>query len=150
MQNAALRLLARREHSRRELQQKLAARFRREPAAAVLVDGILDRLETEGLLSEQRFAESLLRQLLERGFGPRRIEQELRSRGVTIPHAELIERSLGDVDWQAQASRVFARRFAEPLPRDDHAARQKERARRARFMQYRGFEPELFMPLLDS
>ena len=150
LHNAALRLLARREHSRRELATKLAARFRREPDCQSLIVGVLDALENGGLLSEQRYAESLCRQLIERGLGPQRIEQEMRQRGVTLPLNELVAAAVGEVDWQAQARQVFARRFAEPLPQEDRAARQRERARRARFMQYRGFAPDLFMPLLDG
>lgn len=68
----ALRLLARREHSRLELHRKLGA----HAATSDELDRVLDELERAGLLSGRRFAESLVHRRAGR-FGLRRIEQEL-------------------------------------------------------------------------
>ncbi len=74
---AAMNLLARREHSRREMQRKLGRRFPPE-----LLDTALNRLQEERLLCDSRFAECFLRQRAGRGFGPQRIRHELRERAL--------------------------------------------------------------------
>ncbi|MGB8146312.1 MAG: regulatory protein RecX, partial [Chromatiaceae bacterium] len=71
--NLALRLLAGREHSRRELERKLLARGYE---AAILV-GVLDALTETGLLSDERMAEAYVAGRLRKGFGPLRLRQEL-------------------------------------------------------------------------
>lgn len=125
-------LLARREHSVRELRNKLLRRF---PDAAS-VDEQLSRLIAERLQSDVRFAASYARQRINRGYGPLRLREELRERGVleadvTAAMAEL------DIDWCAVAVEVLHKKFGTR-----EAIDLKEKARRARFMQYRGFSPE--------
>jgi regulatory protein len=129
-ERAGLELLARREHSRRELERKLAARgFAPEVVAAVLAD-----LEESGALKDARFAESFVRARAARGQGPERIRAELRERGVADARAEEAL-AAADVDWLATARAVRAKRFGAEPPRD-----YAERARQARFLQYRGFD----------
>jgi regulatory protein len=123
----AMDLLARREHSRLELERKLAARDFGE----VLIGEVLDALEQDGLLSADRFAESFVAARYARGQGPRRIRRELAERGVASP-----ERFLDDerFDWDAQAREARARRFGRELP-----GTLAEKSRQARFLEYRGF-----------
>ena len=130
MRAAAIRQLARREHSRVELLRKLSVDFATEP---MLIDRVLDQLAAEGLQSDARFAEALVASRIRRGQGPQRIRRELAERGVD---AELVERALttADVDWCALALTVSTQKFG-PKPAQDWP----ERARRARFLQYRGF-----------
>ncbi len=131
--NQALRLLASREHSRRELECKLLARGYE---AAILV-GVLDTLTETGLLSDERMAEAYVAGRLRKGFGPLRLRQELRERGLDDDLiGPVIDLSPGD--WLEIMSRVAARKFG-PGPVTDR----KELARRARFLEYRGFPPEL-------
>jgi regulatory protein len=136
----AVELLARREHSARELRHKLGARGIEPEVAAAAVDA----LAREGLQSDQRFAESYARVRAERGCGPERIRGELRERGV---EDELIREQLDAlaVDWRERAEQVRAKRFGADKPRD-----WKERARQARFLQYRGFGAEQVRALLDE
>jgi regulatory protein len=126
----ALDLLARREHSRLELQRKLAARG----FADSLIEPTLDGLEASGTLAAARFTESFIRSRVAKGKGPVRIRAELAERGV----ADAAEGSslLGDpdVDWVAAARAARTKRFGAEAPRDF-----KERARQARFLQQRGF-----------
>lgn len=131
--NQALRLLASREHSRRELERKLLARGYE---AAILV-GVLDTLTETGLLSDERMAEAYVAGRLRKGFGPLRLRQELRERGLD---EDLIGPviDLSPSDWLELMSRVAARKFG-PSPVTDR----KELARRARFLEYRGFPPDL-------
>ncbi|MGE3296090.1 MAG: regulatory protein RecX [Porticoccaceae bacterium] len=130
MRAAAIRRLARREHSRVELFQKLSVDFATEP---VLIAQVLDQLAAEGLQSDARFAEALIASRIRRGQGPQRIRRELVERGVG---ADLVQRALtaADVDWCALALTVSTQKFG-PKPALDWP----ERARRARFLQYRGF-----------
>jgi len=129
---AALRLLARREHGREELARKL---YRRGYPSG-LVGEVLKQLEAEGSLSESRFAESFARSRAERGYGPTRIRRELEARGVSGPLIEAALASLG-VDWREQARRLCRKRFGKRPAQD-----WKSRARRLRYLQNRGFDPD--------
>jgi regulatory protein len=131
---AAMNLLAGREHSRKELRDKLARRCSDE----VLLESVLDGLVADRLQSDQRFAESFVRSRARRGYGPYRLRQELKQRGVDT---ELVGDTLAaaDVDWAAQAREVQVKKFGEQPPQD-----LKERARRARFLYQRGFDPSEF------
>ena len=127
--DAGIGLLARREHSVRELRTKLAAR-------GYGPDGIEAALETlceRGLLSDERFASAFLRSRRERGQGPLKIRAQLMQRGV---NSELIDAALSGagVDWDECAQAARSRRFGESPPAD-HA----QRAREARFLRGRGF-----------
>jgi regulatory protein len=126
---AALDLLARREHSRRELTRKLAARGFPDDIAASALDG----LERSGALAEARFTETFVRSRVARGQGPARIRAELAQRGVADDDVEGALRGAG-VDWLATIRAVRRKRFGPELPRDF-----RERARQARFLEYRGF-----------
>jgi regulatory protein len=123
-------LLARREHSRRELMRKLAARgFPDEVVASVL-----DELERTGALANARFTDSFVRSRIAKGQGPQRIRAELAQRGIEDAEADE-GLAAASVDWLATIRAVRAKRFGPDLPRD-----YAERARQARFLQYRGFD----------
>jgi regulatory protein len=127
---AALELLARREHSRRELTRKLTARgFPGE-----VLNVALDELERSGALADARFTDSFVRSRISKGKGPQRIRAELAQRGIADPEADAGLRA-AEVDWLAAIRAVRAKRFGPNLPRD-----YAERARQARFLQYRGFD----------
>ena len=136
---AAMDLLARREHSRRELKQKLKRRFDDEE----ILDEQLDRLSEENLQSDTRYAESFLRQRINRGHGPMRIRQEMRQKGIadTEIACAMEEES---PDWCALAEVAYHRKFGELPPEDI-----KEKAKRSRFMQYRGFGLDHYQHLVD-
>jgi regulatory protein len=136
---AAMNLLSRREHSRRELRQKLIRRFPDEQ----LLEEQLQRLAEESLQSDERFAESFVRQRVERGYGLLRLRQDLRDKGLSD---EEIAATLDAqaIDWYAVAEEVLLKKFgAAP------AADMKEKARRCRFMQYRGFSSEFYQHLME-
>lgn len=133
VRNQALRLLASREHSRWELERKLLARGYE---AAVLA-GVLDALTETGLLSDERMAEAYVAGRLRKGFGPLRLRQELRERGLDDDLiGPCLDRSASD--WLELMTRVAARKFGPGRVTD-----RKELARRARFLEYRGFPPDL-------
>lgn len=105
----ALRLLARREHGARELEYKLAARGIAGERAAEVVE----ELARSGWQSDSRYVSSLVRQRVDQGYGPLRIEAELEAAGVA---QALIHEALADcgADWKALAIAIQERKFGEP------------------------------------
>ncbi|MDH3947499.1 MAG: recombination regulator RecX [Gammaproteobacteria bacterium] len=132
VREAAMNLLARREHSTRELRDKLLVRgFEKDE-----ITPALQLLSREGLLSDERFTESFIHWRMERGSGPLKIRAELRQRGVAD---EIIANWLDERDrvWLERAEAVRCKKFGTALPVD-----YKEKARQTRFLQYRGFNAE--------
>lgn len=130
-----LSLLARREHSSLEIKQKLAP-FAKEHDCAEHIPWVLEKLISDGYLSDTRFADMLLRSRIGKGHGPLRIRQELQHKGVD---GAIIAQSLDqcDTDWFALAATVRLRRFSGKKP-----ANQKELGRQMRFLGGRGFSQE--------
>jgi regulatory protein len=126
----AIALLARREHSARELKSKLARRgFDTDVNAATL-----ERLQSKDFQNDARFGEMLVRSRIEGGYGPRWIIAELRTHGIDEEKArELIEAA--EPDWPALIRRQLRRRYGSK-PAADFA----ERAKRAAFLLRRGFD----------
>ena len=124
-------LLARREHSARELKAKLAVRGHADGE----VRDAVDRLKDRSYQSDDRFAASLARSRAGQGYGPLRITLELKSHGLT---AVAIRATLDatECDWQASAAAQMRKRFGRAAPGDA-----TERARRAQFLLRRGFDP---------
>ena len=136
---AAVKLLAVREHSRHELRRKLRGR-RHDPG---LIDCVLDDLERQQLLSDERFAEQYLEQRMRRGFGPLRIRAELEQRGVAAPViAAALEQA--HPDWGGLLVEAAARKFGEQ-PGFDRG----DLARRGRFLEQRGFPVSLIRRHLE-
>ena len=136
VRRAAMDLLARREHGRKELKQKLSRRFK----DSTVVEEQIARLTEEGLQSDERLAESFVRFRIGRGQGPLKILNELRRKGIDESLArESVEDA--DVDWLQLARDVHDRRFGDHI--DDH-----EVSRRVRFLQQRGFEFDQIRPVV--
>ena len=130
IRRAAMDLLARREHGRDELIAKLHRRFAGDME---LVESEVDKLQAEGLQSDVRLAESFIVSCAGRGQGPIKIRSELRSRGVPDDILKVSLEGCG-IDWLALAASVCRKRFGETPPADA-----KEKAKRFRFLQQRGF-----------
>lgn len=127
----ALGLLARREHSARELQTKLARRGHADGEAG----DAIERLQQQGYQDDARFAASIARQRSAQGYGPRRIRAELKSHGLAEPAIREVFIAL-DADWEAIAAAQLRRRYGTKAPSD-----RAERAVRAGFLLRRGFDP---------
>ena len=149
LKSRALQLLAQRDQSRVELKRKLLRHARNDvagdvdvdpSAAEVTVDALLDWLEAERFLSQDRFVESRVH-AREGRFGNLRIKSELAQHGV-VAKAEL-QRTLADSEFE-RAAAVRARRF-NALPNDS-----AERAAQSRFLAGRGFSPEVVHRLMRS
>ena len=133
-------LLARREHSHFELLEKLI----NKGCSREIAEAALDELEQDGLLSDERFVESLVQTRQTQGHGPVRIRHDLRQKGVTDA---LIDQWLDErgEEWLQIISRVRCQKFGNALP-DDYP----ERARQARFLQSRGFTSEQIRRVLKD
>ena len=132
----ALRLLARREHSRLELQLKLAPHAQDPDELENLIGDLVRR----GWLSEQRVVEQLIH--ARRGKrGSQRIRQELLDKGIA---GELVDQVLPQLrDGDAEAARALWQRKFGKLPRN-----MAERAKQVRFMQGRGFALETVLQII--
>ena len=138
VRNAALGLLMRREHSGRELEDKLTARgYAPETVAEVLA-----ALAARNLLSDARFVEEFVAARVRRGDGPAKIRNALHGKGVD---AEQLEAALAahHEEWPALAESVRRKRFGAARPQN-----YAERARQARFLQQRGFTAEQIRQVL--
>lgn len=135
----ALELLARRSHSRFELDRKLAGRgFSPEE-----VRGALDRAAQRGYLDDGRFARDFVRQKLGRGpLGSRRLLAELARRGVSTEHAaSALEELLPEDD--RPGAREAADRWRRRRPRGEPAAL-------ARFLERQGFSRRAIFAALET
>jgi len=129
----ALKLLARRDYTRRELAARLAAHVE-DPAE---LEALLDRFTARGWLCEARVVEQVVHSARGR-LGPARIRQALLARGVaeelTAPALEALKQ-----DELASARSVWARKY--PAAQTSRV----EQARQVRFLQSRGFSIEVAM-----
>jgi len=141
----AVAQLARREHSRAELRNKLRRRLKDEAEpheAAAQVEKVLDELQSKGMLSDARFAAVLTRTRADR-FGAARIRYEMREHElpdeVVRPAIEQLKAT-----EEERARNLWKRRFGHP-PAD--AA---ERARQMRFLAQRGFSTSVVLRVVRS
>ena len=126
----ALRLLSAREHSRTELQRKLAA-FEETPGELAAV---LDKLAAKDLQSEQRAVDSLVHRRSAK-LGSARIRQEMQSKGME-PHAMAQALDALRASEHARAHAVWRKKFGGP------ATTPAERAKQVRILVSRGFGGE--------
>lgn len=137
MEQICLRLLARREHSRRELLDKLALRgFNRQEAEPVIA-----ALAEQDWQNDERYAQGYSRQRMESGYGPLQIVYELQQRGIdSIDLDALIAEHAGG--WQQLLLDVYLNKYDEEteLPADTWL-------KRSRFLQRRGFSGEMIKKL---
>jgi regulatory protein len=138
LRQRAIRLLARREHSRAELARKLAPHGGEED-----IQRVLDELQAARLQSDARFAESYVRTNAER-LGNSRLRYSLMTKGVS---PELIAAHLGPeslADELDRARIVWQKKFC-------HATQDaSEWAKQARFLQGRGFANDIIRKLLKE
>ncbi len=136
LKSRALRLLAGREHSRVELERKLAEH---EKAPGELA-AALDALAAKGFINEARVMESLLHRRAGK-LGNARVMAELRAKGVVAEHMEAAAEQLSGNELE-RARAVWAKKFSAP------ATSSAERAKQARFLAARGFSSATISKLL--
>ena len=126
--NKALDLLSRREHSSKEIREKLILRF----DDIVIINSVITKLEENNLINDTRFAEAYVSSRKRKGFGPKKITFELLSKGVSESVANRIIDEEGG--WKGAAKLVFTKKFKNGLSSDvKNSLKQKS------FLKNRGF-----------
>ena len=126
---SAVKFLSRREYCRQEMIQKLIGKGADSELAATVVEQLSD----SGLISEERFARDLIQVRIRQGYGPVRIEHDLKQRGVADFLASTCL-SESNTNWSDQLERVIERKYKQ-RPVESFA----DWAKRANFLRNRGF-----------
>jgi regulatory protein len=133
----ALRMLARREYSRLELEKRLSSDDTDE--AEVLA--VLDDFEQKGWLSERRLVDAVV-QTRRKRFGTAKVLQELKGKGVSEDGLEQAREALRKGELETARS-VWARKFG------NKPSSLSERAKQSRFLAGRGFSQDVIRKVLD-
>lgn len=138
--SVAVRLLSRREHSAFEIRDKLLKRdFDSEE-----IDRVIIELQQGGWLSDERFAEAYIRMRQLKGFGPVRIAMELNERGVK---EHIVDDYLhaDDDSWRQTLEQQYRKKYKDK-PIEDYS----DKAKRIRFLQYRGFALDVIYQIVKD
>lgn len=140
IRNTALNLLSRREHTRLELSRKLKAK----KFSSGEIDELLSLLKSEGLQSDARYTENYVYSRRKRGFGPMKIKLELQERGIST---NLINAHVdaGSQAWLDTARREYVKKFG-----DQTTESLREKTKRVRFLQSRGFTSDIIQKILET
>ena len=134
--NKALDLVSRREHSRHELMLKLDKRY---PETIPIIEEVLDKLEINKILDDERFAELYLNSRARKGFGPKKIEIELNSKKVD---SFFISNAIEAYEtWLENAQKELKKKFKDQKP-TDYQSKMKQK----QFLFNRGFST----PIIDK
>jgi len=126
--NKALDLLSRREHSSKEIREKLLLRFDDN----IIINSVITKLEENNLINNTRFAEAYVSSRKRKGFGPKKISFELLSKGVSESVANRVIDEEGG--WKRAAKLAFTKKFKNGLSSDvKNSLKQKS------FLKNRGF-----------
>ena len=126
--NKALDLLSIREHSKKEIKDKLFKRF----DEIDLINQVIEKLASNNLINNYRFAEFYVKSRKRKGFGPKKIAYELFTKGINESISQEIIKNEGK--WADSAKKVFMKKFKNG-PSDDL----KESIKQKSFLQNRGF-----------
>lgn len=139
--DSALRLLARREHSAKELADKLKQRhFVPEEIQQALI-----KCQQFNYQSDERFAEQLYNVRVRQGYGPLRIQQELQAKGIDTNLSDAVLQQESTDIWAQRAHAVMMKKFSE-----EQTSAWDDWQKCVRFLMYRGFPMELIMALRNS
>jgi regulatory protein len=139
IKESGLRLLARREHSQKELLNKLLLRgFGKDE---ILV--IIDEFALQGWQSDSRYAESYARSRILKGYGPVWISYELKKNGIeAVDLEDIVCKTAGS--WLELLEQVYTKKYGHDLRID-----RNEWAKRSRFLMQRGFSGTMISALFD-
>ena len=138
----ALRYLSFRARSEREVRDKL--RLLGFPSKTI--ESTLERLRTLNLLNDEQFARTWAVTRVEgQGFGPLRIEKELRAKGVSRSLIDqTVVEAIGPAEGRERAQALLEKRFANKDLRDP-----KVRRRVAGYLQRRGYRNSVIAEVLQ-
>lgn len=132
-----LRLLGQREHSKKELLNKLVLRGYEDAD----VSRVINDLSQQGFQDDFRYAENYARCRTEKGYGPIRIDYELRQRGVATAEIEdIMQKQAGN--WIKQLELVYNKKYTQQVVSD-----RGEMEKRRRFLLQRGFSAAMINDL---
>lgn len=136
--NRTLGLIARREHSAAELRRKLSTRGYPEQ----ICEAVLAQLQERNLQDDSNFAEEFIASKKRRGFGPLKITAELQQHQIS---RDLLRELLDEQsdDWLQGCRQAMQRKYGDRAATD-----QRERLRRSRFLQQRGFAASMVAKVL--
>ena len=136
--NKALDLVSRREHSCYELIQKLNKRF---PETMPVIEDVVQKLVTNNILNDERFAEMYLNSRARKGFGPKKIEMELHSKKID---SSLIATAISEYDnWAENAENELLKKFKGIKPNDFNS-----KMKQKQFLFNRGFSTQIIEQIL--
>lgn len=135
----ALRYLSRREHSRQELRKKLLPYAESD----IELDELMAKLEAQSWLSDERFAESLVRRKSER-YGSLKIVEELKQQGIEGESLIEIKDRL-KVSDAMRAWELWQRKFDSTITKDP-----KEKAKQMRYLVSKGFPLSVVIKIIDG
>ena len=129
--NQALDVISRREHSEKEIKNKLLKKFDN----AELIDEVISKLIKNNLINDVRYAQMYVLVRKRKGFGPKKIQFELMARGIndSISSIAIIEEG----SWKEAAQKAFNKKFKNGASNEF-----KERNKQKNFLQNRGFSFE--------
>ena len=126
--NKALDIISRREHSKKEVRDKLLKKF----DDLSVIEDVIEKLIKNSLLNDSRYAEMYTRARKRKGFGPKRIGYELNSRGVSETLSSIAIEEEGG--WLEAAENAFNKKFKDGISMDF-----KTKLKQKSFLQNRGF-----------
>ena len=136
--NKALDLVSRREHSCYELIQKLNKRF---PETMPVIEDVVQKLVTNNILNDERFAEMYLNSRARKGFGPKKIEMELHSKKID---SSFIATAIAEYDnWAENAENELLKKFKGVKPNDFNS-----KMKQKQFLFNRGFSTQIIEQIL--
>ena len=130
LKNYVLWLLSRQDYSRSQIEQKLRVKGAEEDYAKQLINWC----EQHGFIDDIRYNESFIRRQINKGLGLMRIKNDAFQKGINPEQVETIVEGL-QIDWYIQAQSAYNKKFSTTNDHLDY----KERAKRMRYMSYRGF-----------
>ncbi|WP_372766954.1 regulatory protein RecX [Pseudoalteromonas sp.] len=133
LKNYVLWLLSRQEYSKAQIAKKLATRCEDNE----FIEKLILWCEDYGFIDDIRYAESFVRRQINKGLGLMRIKNEAYQKGVSADLVQTIVEEL-EIDWYLQAQSAYNKKFTNTSSSLDF----KEKAKRIRYMNYRGFNHE--------
>ncbi len=137
---SALASLCMREHSVKELSEKLARKEYKQESIEIVIKECLD----SNYLNDERFAEIYWRNRTRKGFGPNKIKQELKFKGIS---SSMADRTMNqeELDFDEVVQRVYEKKF-KGKPIGDF----KDKAKRQNYLYQRGFPTELIRLVISN
>ncbi|WP_404340856.1 regulatory protein RecX [Pseudoalteromonas mariniglutinosa] len=133
LKNYVLWLLSRQDYSRRDLTRKL----QQKEATTEFTERLLDWCESHNFINERRYCEGFVRRHLAKFHGAKRIQSEAMAKGIDRALLDEVVEELA-VDWFQLAQDAYLKKFSNAHQDLD----QKEKAKRVRYLMYRGFSYE--------